>query len=57
MQDRVDMLDCGKDGVEFTLNIGAGGMRFQGELIALKQFDNPGDLLPDRDAISDRNDL
>ena len=57
MQDRVDLLDCGKDDIEFTLDIGTGGMGFQDERMALEQFDNPVDLLPDRDAISDRNKL
>ena len=57
MQGSVDVFDGGEDGGEFPLDIGAGGMCFQDELMALEQLDYPGNLLPDRDAIPDRDNL
>ena len=57
MQGGVDVLDCSKDGGEFSLDIGAGGMGFQCDFMAPEQFDYTGDLLPDRNAVPDRDDL
>lgn len=57
MQGVMDVFDCGKDGREFTLDIGAGGVCFQDEPMSLEQLDYPGNLLADRDAIPDRDDL
>ena len=57
MQGAMDVLDCSKNGSKFSLDIGTGGMCFQGDFMALEQVDYPGDLLPDRDAVPDRDDL
>ena len=57
MQGGVDMFDCGKDGGKLSLDIGAGGMCFQRDIVTLKQFNNPADFSSYRDASADRDDL